>query len=70
MNDKIAYIIYCIRKFGDRHGLNTRQSYAYLDRYKGLDFLYECYEAEHQLSFDDAVTDLTTICHRNGGGLE
>ena len=27
----------------------------------------ECYEAEHTVSLDDAVEDLTEICKRNGG---
>ena len=46
-----------------------KQSYAYLKRHKGLDFLYECYGAEHLLSLDDAVDDLAVICHRHGGAL-
>lgn len=70
MNNKVAYIIYCINKFADRYQLTSRQAFAYLQRYKGLIFLDECYEAEHQLSFADAVNDLTVICKRNGGGLE
>ena len=41
----------------------------YLNRYKGLDFLTEHYEAEHLLSLDDCVQDLARVCYNNGGGL-
>lgn len=70
MNDRVAYIIYCIDKFADHYHLSPRQAHAYLQRYQGLAFLNECYEAEHQLSFENALDDLTMICKRNGGGLE
>ena len=66
---KLSYIIYCVSQFAQRFGLSLKQSYAYLKRYKGLEFLYECYGAEHLLSLDDAVDDLAVICHRYGGGL-
>ena len=46
-----------------------KQAFAYLTRFKGISFLDECYEAEHQLSLEDAVNDLSIICKRNGGGL-
>ena len=52
-----------------KFNLSSKQAYSYLKRYKGIDFIQDNYEAEHLLSFDDAVDDLTTICKRNGGGL-
>ena len=67
--NKLTYIIYCIDKFGMKFNLSSKQAYSYLKRYKGIDFIQDNYEAEHLLSFDDAVDDLTTICKRNGGGL-
>ncbi len=69
LHNKTTYIIYCINLFAKRYDLSSKQAFAYLLRYKGVDFLDECYEAEHQLSFNDAIADLTTICKRNGGGL-
>lgn len=66
---KLTYIVYCINSFGERYGLTVRQAYSYLKRFKGIDFLDECYEAEHLLSINDAVNDLTVICKRNGGAL-
>ena len=69
LENKTYYIIYCVSQFAQRFGLSLKQSYAYLKRYKGLEFLYECYGAEHLLSLVDAVDDLAFICHRYGGGL-
>ena len=62
-------MIYCVSAFAHHFGLSMKQAYSYLNRFKGIAFLDECYEAEHQLSIRDAVSDLTVICHRNGGAL-
>ena len=67
--NRVVYIIYCISAFANQYGLSNKQAYSYLNRFKGLDFLDECYEAEHQLSINDAVADFSIICHRNGGAL-
>lgn len=66
---KVIYMVYCVSAFANHHGLNNKQAYSYLKRFKGIAFLDECYEAEHQLSISDAVSDLTIICNRNGGAL-
>ena len=67
--NKLTYIIYCINAFGEKYGLLPKQAYAYLKRYGGLSFVDECYPAEHTLSLDDAVTDMSVVCKRNGGCL-
>ena len=69
VQNRVTYMIYCVSAFANHHGLNFKQAYSYLKRFKGIAFLDECYEAEHQLSISDAVTDLTIICNRNGGAL-
>lgn len=69
MDYRIAYIIYCIRKFGEHFGITVKESFDYLQKYKGIEFLDDCYEAEHTLSFNDAVEDLTSVCLKNGGFL-
>ncbi len=69
LQNRITYMIYCINAFADRYHLTAKQAFAYLNRFKGISFLDECYEAEHQLSLEDAVNDLSIICKRNGGGL-
>ncbi len=69
LQNRITYFVYCINSFAERYKLSSKQAFAYLQRFKGLAFLDECYEAEHQLSLRDAVDDLSVICQRNGGGL-
>ena len=66
---KVSYLIVCIRDFGAKYQLSSKEAYAYLERHKGLQFLINCYEAEHTLSIEDAVADMATVCKRNGGRL-
>ncbi len=68
--NRVTYFIYCINAFANRYSLSPKQAFAYLQRFDGLKFLDECYEAEHQLSITDAVEDLSVICKRNGGQLQ
>jgi len=49
--------------------LSNAQAYAYLRRFTGIDFLLDCYAAEHTLSIEDAVDDLTHICLQKGGRI-
>lgn len=67
--DRIEYFVACVTEFAKAFDLETHQSFDYLDRYKGMDFLMKCYEAEHTVSFADAVSDLQKVCRRNGGSL-
>jgi hypothetical protein len=68
--NKIEYIVCCVGAFAERFNLTNAQAYAYMRRFNGVDFLLECYDAEHTLSIDDAVEDVQTICFRNGGKLQ
>lgn len=67
--NKIEYVVCCVGAFAERFHLTNAQAYAYLRRFSGIDFLIDCYAAEHTLSIDDAVEDLTNICLKNGGKL-
>lgn len=66
----IGYIVAAINEFAAAHRMTTREASNYLVRFKGVDFLAEHYEAEHLLSFDDSVQDLTRVCLNNGGGAQ
>jgi len=71
MTDKqVQYYVMCVSAFSNKKGLNQRDTFNYLYDHKGIDFLIECYEAEHTLSLDDAVEDLTRVCKNNGGNIE
>lgn len=66
---RIEYMAVCISAFGEHFDLTNVESYLYLKRYKGIDFLVDCYDAEHTLSIEDSVQDLHTLCLNNGGKL-
>ena len=67
--DILNYIVICISEFAKEKNISRKEAYNYLKEYKGLEFLNECYEAEHTVSLDDAVEDLTEVCKRNGGNI-
>ena len=67
--NRIEYIVACVGAFAQSYNLSNMQAYAYLRRFTGIDFLLDCYAAEHTLSIDDAVSDLQVICQRKGGRI-
>lgn len=67
--NRIEYLTTCISAFGEQFKLSNIEAYNYLKRYKGVDFLIECYDAEHTLSIENTVTDLQLLCLNNGGKL-
>ncbi|MCL2443511.1 MAG: DUF3791 domain-containing protein [Treponema sp.] len=66
----IHYFVMCVGAFAKAKNIGEKDAFNYLNKYKGIDFLIECYEAEHTLSLDDAVDDLTIVCKNHGGELE
>lgn len=66
---RIDYIVACVGAFAQQFNLSNSQAYSYLRRFAGIDFLFDCYAAEHTLSIDDAVSDLQVICQREGGKI-
>lgn len=67
--NKIEFVVCCVGAFASKFHLTNAQAYAYLRRFCGIDFLVDCYAAEHTLSIEDAVDDLTNICLKKGGKL-
>ena len=66
----IIYIVAVINEFAKTYHISVREANNYLIRFNGIDFLTEHYEAEHLLSLDDAIQDLTQVCLNNGGGIQ
>lgn len=65
----IEYIVTAINEFAKKHFLTIKEASNYLLRFKGIEFLEQCYPAEHTLSVKDWVDDITAICKRNGGAI-
>ena len=69
LRNRMEYFVACVREFAQAHGLSHPAAFDYLDRHQGMAFLVKCYEAEHTVSFADAVDDLGKVCRRHGGRL-
>ena len=67
--NRIEYVVCCVGAFAERFNLTNAQAYAYLRRFAGIEFLLDCYAAEHTLSIDDAVDDLVHVCIQKGGRI-
>jgi hypothetical protein len=70
MEKQITWTIAAISEFAKAKALSVKQAFNYLSLFKGMDFLEAHYGAEHLLSFEDTVEDLTAICQRNGGLIQ
>lgn len=66
---RIEYVVACVGAFAQQFELSNAQAYAYLRRFSGIDFLLDCYAAEHTLSIEDAVEDLQILCQKRGGKI-
>ena len=66
----IYYYVLCIGAFAGEKNISHAEAFNYLHEYKGIEFLIECYDAEHTLSLNDAVEDLTLLCINNGGSIK
>lgn len=69
MEKQVTWMVAAISEFAKAKALSVKQAFNYLSLFKGMDFLQEHYGAEHMLSFEDTVEDLTEICLRNGGQI-
>lgn len=70
LSDRIEYVIAVISEFAAHHGLTPRQSFRYLQRFGGIEFIDKYYNVNHTLSFENMVEDLTEYCQKRGGALE
>ena len=69
LQNRVTYIIYCINAFATRYRLSAKQAFAYLQRFKGLEFLDECYEADSQDSKEGAKNTLNLASSLRGATI-
>lgn len=67
--DKAEWTVIFILEFGERHGLTLKQSFNYLQRYNGIDFVDRHYSYLHTQSFKSVVDDMTEYCHKMGSNI-
>lgn len=66
---QINYAVVCVSEFAHKHNLTVKEAFQFLFQYKAIEFLKENYDIEHTLSLEDALSDMLTICKKNGGML-
>ena len=67
--DKLEWPMIFIHEFGKRFGLTMKEAFAYLSRFKGIDFIDKHYGFVHTQSFESMVDDIASLCKRMGGQL-
>ncbi|MDR1512049.1 MAG: DUF3791 domain-containing protein [Propionibacteriaceae bacterium] len=67
--NRVRYVVAAISEFARHAKLTPRQAHRYLADHGAIEFLEQHYEAEHLLSFDDAVEDLLRIAAQAGGTI-
>jgi len=65
--NQISWIVVCINEFARSRKINPQDAFRYLYINGGISFMINHYDAEHLLSLEDTVEDLTRICAQNGG---
>ena len=68
--NRIHYYVLCVGAFAEQKNISRVEAFNYLNTYRGIDFLIDCYDAEHTLSLNNAVEDLGRVCRNNGGTME
>ncbi len=66
---KTDWTLIFLWEFGKKYGLDMRQAFSYLKRYKGIAFIEKNYDYVHTQSFASMVEDISEYCHRHGGAL-
>jgi len=69
VKDKLEWTLVFVFEFGLKHHLTMKQSFNYLSRYKGIDFISRHYGYVHTQSFASMVDDITLYCQKKGGAL-
>ena len=68
-SSRINWTVVCVNEYAKRKALDVKAAFKYLHMFGGIQFLKEHYDAEHLLSLDDAVDDLSQVCQNNGGTI-
>lgn len=67
--DRLEWTLIFTSEFGRKYGLNVKQAFNYLSRYKAIEFIDRHYDYVHTQSFQSMINDLTEYCRRKGGVL-
>jgi hypothetical protein len=64
---KVRFVTFIITMFARAYKMNKQEAYLYLEKFGGLNFLFEHWWALHTDNPMWAVRDLYEVCYENGG---
>ena len=67
--DKIESMVMSIGEFGRTHSIPSHEAYAYLLKYKGIDYLDRYHEVGSCAPIESVLEDLAKVCRNNGGHI-
>jgi hypothetical protein len=67
ISNKIRFITFIIAFFANTYKMNRQNAYLYLEKYGGLDYIFDCWWALHVDNPFWAVRDIYKVCRKNGG---
>jgi hypothetical protein len=67
--NKIRFITFIIPEFAEACKMEKSESYLYLEKYGGLDYIYKFWWTLHTEDSQHAILDIFKICQKNGGYL-
>ena len=68
--DKIESIVMSIGEFGRAHAIPSSAAYAYLKKFKGIEYLDNYHMPLSCFPIESLVEDLAQVCRNNGGNLK
>ena len=69
MSDKVSFVTFIIPKFAAGYKMSMPDTYAYLKRYGGIDYLSQHWWALHTDNPFWALRSIAQVCRNNGGYL-
>jgi hypothetical protein len=67
--NRLNYMNFIVIRFARGYKILIPNAFRYLDKFGGLNFLYDNYEFEHTQSEHNTCMTLLKICRNNGGWL-
>lgn len=65
--NRIGFVTFIIEKFASGYKMDRQEAYRYLQKYGGLDFIFDHWWALHIDNPFWALRDIYKVCRNNGG---
>ena len=65
--NKVRFVTFIIHQFARAYKMNKQDAFFYLQKYGGLDYIFESWWALHIDNPFWAVRDIYKVCRKNGG---